>query len=47
MAMTTAMWMIMGLGVFIGMFLGRGWAEITRARHDMGRVWDSRRNYRG
>jgi hypothetical protein len=47
MTMTSTMWMIMGIGVFIGMYLGRWWAEFRRARHDMGRVWDTRRNYRG
>jgi hypothetical protein len=47
MAMTSGMWMIMGIGVFIGTYLGRWWAEFRRARYDMGRVWGSRRNYRG
>jgi hypothetical protein len=47
MAMTSAMWMIMGIGAFFGTFLGRWWAEFRRARHDMARVWESRRNYRG
>ena len=47
MAMTSAMWMLMGIGVFIGTFLGRWWAEFRRARHDMGRIWATRRNYRG
>ena len=44
--MTDAMWVVFGLGGFLGMFVGRWWAEFRRARYDMGRVWDSRRNYR-
>jgi hypothetical protein len=40
------MWLILVVGVFMGMFLGRWWAEIRRARHDMDRIWNSRRNYR-
>ncbi|HET6259544.1 MAG TPA: hypothetical protein VFE39_12910 [Pseudonocardia sp.] len=44
--MTTAMWLILAVGVFIGMYVGRWWAEIRRANYDMDRIWAMRRNYR-
>lgn len=44
--MTTAMWTLLGLGVFGGFFIGRWWAEVSRATYDMSRAWSSRRNYR-
>ena len=34
------------IGLVGGFYLGRVWAENTRATHDMRRVWASRRNYR-
>jgi hypothetical protein len=34
------------VGVVGGYFVGRAWAEIRRARYDMDRVWESRKNYR-
>ena len=46
-AMTTTMWMMLGIGGFLGTFVGRWWAELRRARYDMDRIWHSRRNYRG
>ena len=44
--MTGTMWVFVGLGGFGGFFLGRVTAEMRRARYDMRRVWDQRRNYR-
>jgi preprotein translocase subunit Sec63 len=46
MAMTNAMWVILVVGIVIGYFVGRWWAEVRRARFDMDRVWGSRKNYR-
>lgn len=34
------------LGVILGFALGRRWAEMGRARHDMRQVWSGRRRYR-
>lgn len=36
----------MGIGSIGGFFVGRVWAEIARARHDMHRVWEGRKAYR-
>lgn len=44
--MTNAMWVVLVVGILIGCFVGRWWAEVRRARFDMDRVWDSRKNYR-
>lgn len=41
-----ALWLVLVIGVFIGWFLGRWTAESRRARSDMNRVWNSRKNYR-
>jgi hypothetical protein len=41
-----ALWLMLVIGIFIGWFLGRRTAENRRARTDMDRVWDSRKNYR-
>lgn len=41
-----ALWLVLVIGVFIGWFLGRWTAENRRARSDMNRVWNSRKNYR-
>jgi hypothetical protein len=41
-----ALWLMLVIGVFIGWFLGRWTAETRRARSDMNRVWNSRKNYR-
>jgi hypothetical protein len=42
-----ALWLILVIGLVGGYFIGRWRAENRRARHDMGRVWGSRRGYRG
>jgi hypothetical protein len=44
--MTTAMWLILAVGVFAGWFIGRWWAEVKRANYDMDKTWQARRNYR-
>jgi hypothetical protein len=44
--MTNAMWVILAIGIVIGFSVGRWWAETRRARFDMDRVWESRKNYR-
>lgn len=31
---------------FIGLLVGRVWAEVFRARFDMAKTWRDRRNYR-
>lgn len=41
-----ALWLMLVIGVFIGWFVGRRSGENRRARHDMDRVWGSRKNYR-
>jgi hypothetical protein len=41
-----ALWLMLVIGVFIGWWLGRRTAENRRARTDMDRVWDARKNYR-
>lgn len=33
-------------GAFVGFWIGRGWAEMNRARHDMRRTWRGRSGYR-
>lgn len=43
---TEAMWLFVGAGAFGGFFLGRWSAEARRARADMRRTWESRKNYR-
>jgi hypothetical protein len=45
--MTTTMWVVLALGVFLGMFVGRWRAENGRARHDMDKTWNARKDYRG
>lgn len=44
--METALYVMLGIGVFIGFFIGRWSAEVFRARSDMTRVWHGRRGYR-
>lgn len=39
-------WFILGAGAIAGFYIGRWWAENGRARADMRRVWESRKNYR-
>jgi hypothetical protein len=43
----TTMWVVLALGVFLGMFVGRRLAENGRARHDMDKTWNTRKDYRG
>lgn len=43
--MTETVWLLV-VGGFVGVFVGRWWAEARRARYDMNRVWNSRKNYR-
>ncbi|MGH3614888.1 MAG: hypothetical protein ACRDRK_20305 [Pseudonocardia sp.] len=45
--MADAIRLILGLGVFLGLLIGRWRAENARARYDMNRTWDGRKNYRG
>lgn len=44
--MTTLMWVILGIGVFGGFYVGRWSAETSAARHDMRRRWNGRKGYR-
>jgi uncharacterized membrane-anchored protein YhcB (DUF1043 family) len=44
--MTDAMWVVLVLGLLVGIWIGRRLAEDGRARYDMKRTWDGRRNYR-
>jgi hypothetical protein len=44
--MIDTLWVVLGVGVFLGFFVGRWSAETFRALHDRKRIWDSRRNYR-
>jgi len=44
--MTSATWVTLGLGAFIGFFVGRTWAELGRARYDIARAWANRHRYR-
>lgn len=41
------MWVMLGVGGVVGFFVGRIWAEVRRARHDMNVIWNGRRRYRG
>jgi len=34
------------IGIFLGWYCGRWWAEKQRAHFDRARTWDQRRNYR-
>ena len=44
--MGTALIVVLVLGVVLGFVIGRRWAELARARHDMRQVWAGRRRYR-
>jgi hypothetical protein len=44
--MTEALWLMLALGVVLGFLIGRWTAENRRARFDMDKTWQSRRNYR-
>lgn len=44
--MTTTLWLVLALGVFLGFFAGRWSAETFNARYNMSRVWQSRKGYR-
>jgi hypothetical protein len=43
---TTALLILLFLGGVGGFYVGRWWAEDTRAEFDMDRIWERRRNYR-
>jgi hypothetical protein len=43
----TAEMLLLLVGGWVGFWIGVHWAEITRARFDMRKVWHGRRNYRG
>ncbi len=45
--MSTALLMAFLAGGATGTVVGRGWAEIRRAQHDMRRTWRTRTTYRG
>ncbi len=45
--MSTALLMAFFAGGATGAALGRWWAEIRRAQHDMRRTWRTRKTYRG
>ncbi len=45
--MSTALLMAFVAGGATGAALGRWWAEIRRAQHDMRRTWRTRKTYRG
>ena len=42
----TEILLLIGVGVFLGFFVGRWAAESTRARTDMRNTWRNRKNYR-
>ncbi len=44
--MTEAVWLVLAIGIGIGFFIGRWWAERQRAYADMRRVWALRKGYR-
>ncbi len=44
--MTGEMWATGIVGLFLGFFIGRWYAETFAARFDMRRRWESRQNYR-
>jgi hypothetical protein len=44
--MGETMLIMVGIGLWLGYYLGRWRAENRRARYDMDRTWDGRRGYR-
>ena len=44
--MTEVVVLILVIGVFLGFFVGRWWAERQRARYDMYRIWNTRKSHR-
>lgn len=40
------LFVILAVGIAIGLMLGRWWAENQRARYDMRQLWRGRKNYR-
>ncbi len=44
---TAALFLAFLAGGATGAVVGRGWAEIRRAQHDMRRAWRTRKTYRG
>jgi hypothetical protein len=39
--------LVLVIGMLFGFWLGRWWGEFRRARYDMRRIWETKRNYRG
>lgn len=44
--MTVGDWLLVALGTIPGFYVGRWTAETGRARADMGKAWNGRKNYR-
>lgn len=44
--MTVVDWLLIGIGTIPGFYFGRWTAETGRARHDMDKTWNGRKNYR-
>lgn len=44
--MTLTFLLTLAIGGAGGFYVGRWWAEDSRARSDMERTWDGRQNYR-
>lgn len=38
-------WLLMAIGSIPGFYVGRWTAETGRARHDMDKTWNGRKNY--
>lgn len=45
--MTIGDWLLLGIGMIPGFYLGRWTAEVGRARQDMKKAWNGRTGYRG
>lgn len=44
--MSDGMWLVLVLGILVGLYVGQRVAEMRRARFDGNRLWQVRRNYR-
>jgi hypothetical protein len=44
--MDSGIWLLLGIGAFLGFYLGRWRAENARARFDQKRAWEGRKAYR-
>lgn len=42
----TDIWTLLSVGAVFGWFIGRWRAENKRARHDMNKTWNNRKDYR-